>query len=73
VRVSVETFAISLGIRMPTLAQPRSTERPARPRCRALRASNIEVVIAARVGVKYVKSTPNGEQPDNLLALPGCP
>ena len=33
----------------------------------------VDVVIAQRLGVKYLKTTADGEQPDNLLALPECP
>ena len=32
-----------------------------------------EVIIAERLGHKYLKTENDGEQPDNLLALPGCP
>ncbi len=31
------------------------------------------VVIATRLGRKYLKTEADGEQPDNLLALPECP
>jgi hypothetical protein len=31
------------------------------------------VVIAKRVGHEYLKTDADGEQPDNLLALPECP
>ena len=33
----------------------------------------VDVVIAERLGKKYLKTTADGEQPDNLLALPECP
>lgn len=33
----------------------------------------VDVVIATRLGAKYLKTTADGEQPDNLLALPECP
>jgi hypothetical protein len=33
----------------------------------------VEVVVATRLGGKYLKTTADGEQPDNLLALPECP
>lgn len=33
---------------------------------------SVEVVIATRLGVEYLKTTADGEQPDNLLALPEC-
>jgi hypothetical protein len=33
----------------------------------------VDVVVATRLGVKYLKTTADGEQPDNLLALPECP
>ena len=31
------------------------------------------VVAVSRYGNKYIKTTADGEQPDNLLALPECP
>jgi uncharacterized protein DUF3892 len=31
------------------------------------------VVIATRLGRKYLKTQPDGEIPDNLLSLPECP
>lgn len=33
----------------------------------------VRVVIAARLGYEYLKTAADGEQPDNLLALPECP
>lgn len=34
----------------------------------------VDVVVAtSRYGNKYLKTTADGEQPDNLLALPECP
>lgn len=33
----------------------------------------VDVVIATRNGKKYLKTKPDGEQPDNLLSLPECP
>lgn len=33
----------------------------------------VDVIIASRLGKKYLKTTADGEQPDNLLALPECP
>ncbi len=33
----------------------------------------VEVIIAQRLGRKYLKTVPDGEQPDNLLSLPECP
>jgi hypothetical protein len=33
----------------------------------------VDAVIATRLGKKYLKTTADGEQPDNLLALPECP
>jgi hypothetical protein len=33
----------------------------------------VNVIVATRLGHKYLKTTADGEQPDNLLALPGCP
>ena len=33
----------------------------------------VDVVVAQRLGHKYLKTTADGEQPDNLLALPECP
>jgi hypothetical protein len=32
----------------------------------------VAVVVASRLGKKYLKTTADGEQPDNLLALPEC-
>lgn len=31
------------------------------------------VIVAERLGKKYLKTEADGEQPDNLLALPECP
>ena len=33
----------------------------------------VQVVIATRLGHEYLKTEADGEQPDNLLALPECP
>ena len=33
----------------------------------------VDVIIAKRLGVEYLKTQSDGEQPDNLLALPECP
>jgi hypothetical protein len=33
----------------------------------------VDVVIATRNGHKYLKTKNDGEQPNNLLALPECP
>jgi hypothetical protein len=33
----------------------------------------VNVVIATRHGREYLKTEADGEQPDNLLALPECP
>jgi hypothetical protein len=33
----------------------------------------VDVIIATRLGKKYLKTTADGEQPDNLLSLPECP
>jgi len=33
----------------------------------------VNVVIASRLGREYLKTEADGEQPDNLLALPECP
>ena len=33
----------------------------------------VEVIIATRLGRKYLKTTADGDQPNNLLALPECP
>ncbi len=36
--------------------------------------STVDVIVAvSRFGNKYVKTTADGEQPDNLLSLPECP
>lgn len=32
-----------------------------------------EVVVAVHLGRKYLKTTADGDQPDNLLSLPECP
>lgn len=42
-----------------------SVERPA--------GHAVQVVVAFRLGKKYLKTAADGEQPDNLLALPACP
>jgi hypothetical protein len=33
----------------------------------------VTVIIASRLGSEYLKTEADGEQPDNLLALPECP
>lgn len=33
----------------------------------------VRVIIATRLGRKYLKTETDGEEPDNLLALPECP
>jgi hypothetical protein len=33
----------------------------------------VNVIIASRLGSEYLKTEADGEQPDNLLALPECP
>lgn len=32
----------------------------------------VDVVVATRLGREYLKTTADGERPDNLLALPEC-
>lgn len=32
----------------------------------------VDVIIATRLGRKYLKTTADGERPDNLLSLPEC-
>jgi hypothetical protein len=32
----------------------------------------VNVIVATRLGHKYLKTEADGEQPDNLLALPEC-
>jgi hypothetical protein len=32
-----------------------------------------DVIVAERLGHKYLKTESDGEQPDNLLSLPECP
>lgn len=32
----------------------------------------VAVIVAIRLGRKYLKTSADGEQPDNLLALPEC-
>jgi Protein of unknown function (DUF3892) len=34
---------------------------------------NEDVVVATHSGHKYLKTTADGDQPDNLLSLPECP
>lgn len=33
----------------------------------------VNVIVATRLGREYLKTEADGEQPDNLLALPECP
>ena len=33
----------------------------------------VDVIIAVRLGRKYLKTTSDGDEPNNLLALPECP
>jgi Protein of unknown function (DUF3892) len=33
----------------------------------------VSVIVATRLGRKYLKTVADGEQPDNLLSLPECP
>ncbi len=33
----------------------------------------VDVIVATRLGHEYLKTTADGEQPDNLLSLPECP
>ena len=33
----------------------------------------VNVIVASRLGVKYLKTVADNEQPDNLLSLPECP
>lgn len=33
----------------------------------------VDVIVATHNGNKYIKTRPDGVQPDNLLALPECP
>jgi hypothetical protein len=35
--------------------------------------NEVNVVIASQSGWKYLKTTADGDQPDNLLSLPECP
>ena len=35
--------------------------------------STIDVIVATRLGVKYLKTKRDNEQPDNLLSLKECP
>lgn len=40
----------------------------------SVRGMTVAVVVAiSRFGYKYLKTQPDGEQPDNLLSLPECP
>jgi len=34
---------------------------------------SVDVIVATRLGRKYLKTRADGERPDNLLALPECP
>ena len=34
---------------------------------------SVAVIVAARLGRKYLKTVADGEQPNNLLSLPECP
>jgi hypothetical protein len=34
---------------------------------------HVGVIVATRLGVQYLKTVADGEQPDNLLSLPECP
>ena len=34
--------------------------------------ATVRVIIATRLGREYLKTEPDGERPDNLLALPEC-
>ncbi|WP_084788862.1 DUF3892 domain-containing protein [Bradyrhizobium sp. Cp5.3] len=36
-------------------------------------ARTVEVIVAKHNGHKYIKTTADGVQPDNLLSLPECP
>ena len=36
-------------------------------------AVQVDVIVATRLGRKYLKTKNDGETPDNLLALPECP
>jgi hypothetical protein len=33
----------------------------------------VEVIVASRLGRKYLKTTADGDMPNNLLSLPECP
>jgi len=33
----------------------------------------VNVIVATRLGNKYLKTIEDGERPDNLLSLPDCP
>ncbi len=33
----------------------------------------VDVIVAQRMGRKYLKTVADGERPDNLLSLPECP
>jgi hypothetical protein len=33
----------------------------------------VDVIVATRLGRKYLKTVADGESPDNLLSLPECP
>lgn len=37
------------------------------------RGDRVDVIVASRLGRKYLKTTADGDQPNNLLSLPECP
>jgi hypothetical protein len=37
------------------------------------RGGVVEVIVVTRLGHRYLKTVADGDQPDNLLALPECP
>lgn len=39
----------------------------------SVRGQSVWVIVASRLGRKYLKTESDGEQPNNLLSLPECP
>jgi hypothetical protein len=39
----------------------------------SVNGQSVAVIVATRLGHKYLKTVADGEQPNNLLSLPECP
>jgi len=37
------------------------------------RGDRVKVIVATRLGKKYLKTEADGDEPNNLLSLPNCP